>query len=169
MNKAVILGCLAAVLVSAQEKTTDRRASQSSALLTVSKNVSEHIPPVTYVSDDVRILGDLEYGRSSGWVNYSPTPHYSAFVFNAYGGERVDVSVRGADRRAFVALTDSSLSQIGSGTSHLNVQLPYRGPDIEVWYIVFRSFDSRPARFTVQLNKIPSNGASSAHPGAQQR
>lgn len=153
MNKLVILGFLMAMLVVAQEKTTNPRASRSSELVTAAKNVSQRGTPVSYVPDDVRILGDLEDGQNSGWVNYSPTPHYSAFVFSAYGGEKVEVAVKGADRKAFVALTDSSLSRIDSGASHLSVQLPYRGPDLEVWYIVFRSFDNRPARFTVQVNK----------------
>jgi len=159
--KAVILGCLAAMLAMAQEKTTDRRAAQRSQLVTAAK-------PVSYISDDVRVLGDLDYGQSSGWVSYSPSPHYSAFVFSAYGGESVEVAVKGADRRAFVAVADSSLNQIESGATHLSVHLPYRGPDIEVWYIVFRSFDNRPARFTVQVNKTesaPQRVRSSVSPG----
>ncbi len=77
-------------------------------------------------------------------------------MFSAFGGEKVEVTVKGADRKAFVALADSSLNQLTSGATNLSLALPYRGPDIEVWYIVFRDLDNKPGRFTVQVKKVAS-------------
>jgi len=78
-----------------------------------------------------------------------------AFVFKGKGGERVDVVVRSEDRQAFVAVGDPSLNRIASGTGHVTVTLPNRGPDAEVFYVVFRDSESKNGRFTVELKKLP--------------
>jgi len=152
VRNCVVFGCLAAILTMAQEKTAAQPVRESlvrGATPTRGRGV-----PVQYAPDDVKILGDLDYGQTSGLAPYTANPRYRAFVFSGYGGETVEVTVKSADRKAFVAITDPSLSQIASGGSHLIVRLPYRGPDIEVWYIIFKDSNNRPARFTVQVKKM---------------
>jgi len=108
---------------------------------------------------DVKIMGDLDYGQTSKAVECSSASRYYAFVFNGKGGERVDVVVKSDDRQAFVAIADPSLNQLASGTGHVTVTLPNRGPDPEAYYIVFRDSESKNARFTVVLKKLPSDGS----------
>jgi hypothetical protein len=112
--------------------------------------IAESFPPA-----DVKVMGDLSYGQTSSAVECSSASPYYAFVFNGKGGERVDVVVKSEDRQAFVAIGDPSLNQLASGTGHVTFTLPNRGPDAEGFYIVFRDSESKDARFTVELTKLP--------------
>jgi hypothetical protein len=140
------------MLALGQERTTDPPARQSSELVSAVLP-SARSAQVTYAPADVKILGALDYGQTSDSIEWSANPHFRAFVFSGYGGEKIEATVTGTDRKAFVAVADSSLVQIASGATHLSVRLPDRGPDIEVWYIVFRTIDNTPARFTVHVAK----------------
>jgi hypothetical protein len=42
--------------------------------------------------------------------------------------------------------------------------LPYKGPDLEVWYLIFRETDYKTAHFTVQVKKIGSEPPSVREP-----
>ena len=141
------------MLALGQEITTDPPARQSSKLVSAVLPLARNAPPVTYAPADVKILGDLDYGQTSDSIEWSASPHFRAFVFSGYGGEKIEATVTGTDRKAFVAITDSTLVQLASGATHLSVRLPDRGPDIEVFYIVFRTIDNTPARFTVHVTK----------------
>ena len=141
------------MLAAAQEKNTIR-AQGSSEAISVAMPLSECGAACTYAPADVKVLGDLDYGQTSDSVDYSAKPPYRAFVFSAFGGDSVEVTVKGDERRAFVALTDSSLNQLVSGATNLTLSLPNRGPYIEVWYILFRDFDSKPGHFTVLVKKL---------------
>jgi hypothetical protein len=86
-------------------------------------------------------------------VNYATTSRYRAFFFSGYGNERVEITTAGA--RSWVALADSSLNLVASSNgARLSVALPYHGPDLEVWYIVFREAEVVPAGLRVQVKKI---------------
>jgi hypothetical protein len=111
--------------------------------------IAESFPPA-----DVKVMGDLRYGQTSNAVECSNASPYYAFVFNGKAGERVDVVVKSEDRQAFVAIGDPSLNQLASGTGHVTVTLPNRGPDAEAYYIVFRDSESKDARVTVELKKL---------------
>ncbi len=50
-------------------------------------------------------------------------------------------------------MTDSTLNEIGRGASKVTVALPFRGPDIEVYYIVFPS-SHRVAPLNIQVRKV---------------
>lgn len=104
--------------------------------------------------DDVKVVGDLEYGHTSAPVECSATPSYCAFVFNGQGGDRVEVDIRNGEGKAFVAIADGALAQLTSGTNRAVVSLPSRGPDSETYYIVFRDLESKPGRFIVELKKL---------------
>ena len=112
------------------------------------------LPHRTIQPADVKILGDLDYGQTSHPVACASTPQYRAFVFSGYGGDRVEVTVKGLGRTASVTLADSSLTEIARGTTSLTLALPNYGPDIEVWYILFHDDQYKPARFSVQVKKV---------------
>ena len=82
--------------------------------------------------DDVKIVGDLNYGQTSAPVDCSGVPSYCAFVFNGQGDDRIEIDVN--NRVVF--------------------SLPRRGPDAETYYIVFRDSESKPRRFIVALKKL---------------
>ena len=120
------------------------------AFLLAAGLAAESFPPA-----DVKVVGDLRYGQTSKAVECSSASPYYAFVFNGKGNERVEVVVKSEDRKAFVAVADPSLNQLTSGTGHVTVTLPNRGPDAEAFYIVFRDSESKDAQFTVELKKLP--------------
>jgi hypothetical protein len=136
LKKSLILGCLAAMVAVAQEKPTGIFAS---------------IAPQSYSPAQVRVLGDVEYGQSKTAARYAAGPRYRAFVFSGYGGDKVEITLKGPAAKMPIVLADSTLNQIAAGTSQLSVSLPNRGPDIEVWYVLT---DNTPAQFTVQVKKI---------------
>ena len=104
--------------------------------------------------DDVKIVGDLEYGQTSPSVECSGAPGYCAFVFNGLGGDRIDVDVSNGQGKAFVAIADDALAELTSGTNRLVFSLPSKGPDPDTYYLVFRDRESKPGRFIVKLMKL---------------
>jgi hypothetical protein len=118
--------------------------------------VASNLPaPRSYSANDIKVLGTLNSGQTSQTVEYARPGLYRAFVFEGNGKDYVDITVTGADGKAFVALADASLTPIASGIGHLSVKLPYHGPDIEAFYILLKPTSNRPARFTVHLTKVP--------------
>ena len=116
--KLVLIALLATFLISGAEKS------------------STSAEQIAFAPNDLKIVGVLDYGQTSPLVEASG--QYTAFVFNGNGNDRVEVTVTG-DRNAFVAIADPSLNKVASGTGSLSVSLPYRGPDTEAFYVVFKS------------------------------
>jgi hypothetical protein len=146
MYKAIVLICLASFVTVAQEKTASNQPVTSTW--------------VKYRPDDVKVLGVVDYGHAQNALDRTPGPRYRAFVFSGYGRDRVEITLQGEKPSSFI-ITDSTLNQIGSGHSQTTVSLPYRGPDIEVYYIVFPAC-TKAARISVQIKKVgrdmsPSN------------
>jgi hypothetical protein len=104
--------------------------------------------------DDVKVVGDLQYGQTSAPVECSDVPSYCAFVFNGQGDDRIEIDVSSAEGKAFVAIADGALAQLTTGTNRVVFSLPRRGPDAETYYIVFRDSESKPRRFMVALKKL---------------
>ena len=126
MKKAIILSCLTVMMAAAQEKS-----AANSAVTTTW---------VKYRPADVKVLGVLDYGKLQNAVDRTArtaSPRYRAFVFSGYGRDRVEITLKGETPSSSFILTDSTLNAIGAGSSQAIVSLPYRGPDIEVYYIVF--------------------------------
>ena len=141
MKKAIILSCLTVMMAVAQEKT-----AANSAVTTTW---------VKYRPADVKVLGVIDYGQSRNALDGTArvaSPRYRAFVFSGYGRDRVQITLKGETPASFI-LTDSTLNPIGSGSTQATVSLPYRGPDIEVYYIVFPA-SGRPAHVSVQVKKV---------------
>src|SRR5712692_5975272 len=122
LKKSLIVGCLAAILAQSQEKTTD----QPIATQVVAPRPQGQTTGFTgsYSPANIKILGALNYGTTSSPVIYSARQRYLAFVFTGYGGDIVDITVKGVDGKAFVAVADSSLNRITSGDTHLSLGLP---------------------------------------------
>jgi len=110
---------------------------------------SDGFPP-----KEVKIEGDMQFGDTSEPVECAPTPKYHAMVFNAHGGDRVEVTVTAEGHRAHVSIADPSLNELAKGEGRVTFVLPDRGPDIEAYYIVFRDADEKPAKFVVSLKKL---------------
>ena len=108
---------------------------------------------LAFSPDDMKVLGTLDNGETSKPAQYSSTPKYRAFVFEGNGHEWVEVTVTGANGKAYVALADSSLTPIASGLGRVAVALPYHGPDTEAFYILVKNLTSQPAQLTVHLKK----------------
>ena len=104
--------------------------------------------------EDVKVVGDLEYGQTSAPVDCSGVPSYCAFVFNGQGDDRIEIDVSGAEGKAFVAIADGALAELTTGTNRVVFSLPRKGPDVETYYIVFRDSESKPRRFIVALKKL---------------
>lgn len=111
-----------------------------------------------YSPNEIKVVGTLDSGQTSPLVEYSRPGQYRAFVFEGNGHDQVEITVTGADGRAFVALADATLTPIASGIGHLSATLPYHGPDVEAFYILLKPTSNRPARFNVHLKKIPATG-----------
>jgi|SRR5579862_4106209 len=146
VQKVLFICGIAMTMAFAQEDTSGREPHDTTEAQ--SANSSQYSPR------EVKIIGNLDFGQASTTVEYSNQPRYRAFVFSAFGGETVQIKVDGDSDKPFVALTDSCLTELVKGTNDLTLSLPKRGPYIEVWYIVFRDSDSRPAHFTVRVNKV---------------
>ena len=110
--------------------------------------------PEGYSPNDIKVVGTLNSGQTSPAVEYSRPGQYRAFVFEGNGHDRVEITVTGADGKAFVALADSTLTPVASGIGHLSVTLPYHGPDVEAFYILLKPTSNRPARLAVHLTKV---------------
>lgn len=108
------------------------------------------VSAVSYSPSQVKVLGDIEYGERRIVNTYSRGPRYRAFVFSGYGGDQVEITVRGSASQVHLAVADSTLNQIATGSSQLRFSLPYRGPDIELWYIIT---DNAPTHLTFQVKK----------------
>lgn len=136
----LLLGCLSAMFAIAQENPALPRAEGS--------DTQNRASTVSYSPSQVKVLGDIEYGERGIANTYSRGPRYRAFVFSGYGGDQVEITVTGAP--VHLALADSTLHQIATGSSQLCVSLPDRGPDIELWYIIT---NNAPTRLTFQVKK----------------
>ncbi len=110
---------------------------------------AESFPPA-----QVNILGDIEYGQTSATLDCTGQPRYCALVFNGHGGDRVEVTVKGGDGKAFVAFADGSLTELARGAARLVLKLPGTGPDPITYYIVFSDPNRKSAQFTVILKKL---------------
>src|SRR5437763_7887574 len=108
----------------------------------------------TFQPSEVKIVGDLDYGQTSDPVEYTDNPRYRAFVFSANSQDRIEVTVKGDERKAFVAIADGSMKELANGTTYVTVTLPKTGPDAEAYYIIFRDTDNKAATFTVELKKV---------------
>jgi hypothetical protein len=122
-------------------------------LVTGAEKSSAQAQRISYAPADVKIMGVLRYGQMSQPVEYSETPEYRAFVFSGHGNDRVEVTVTGTERDAFIAVADPSLNMIASGTGRVSVTLPNRGPDDEAYYVVFKDRMNRPARLSLEIKK----------------
>jgi hypothetical protein len=72
LKERFIVGCLAAMLAGAQEKTTDRSLQKSSPAVNEPTKIQEAGSTGGYMSTDVKILGELDYGQTSGPVTIQP-------------------------------------------------------------------------------------------------
>ena len=148
MKKGAILGCLVAMLAAGQSRPPIEAVTVTDTVQRASRGSNSG----TYHPGDVKVLGILDYGKTHSALDCAAKQPYRAFLFSGYGGDRVEVALKGQAAGSFV-VTDSTLNEIGRGASRVTVALPFRGPDIEVYYIVFPS-SHRPAPLNIQVRKV---------------
>lgn len=107
----------------------------------------------TYAPADVKIVGDIDYGKTSEAIDCTGAP-YCAVLFNGTSGDEVDVTVASGTRKTYVALADGTLNQLAAGTGRLTFKLPNVGPDLGTYYIVFRDEQKQPGKFTITLKRL---------------
>ena len=100
---------------------------------------------------DVTILGDIDYGQTSPTLDCPGEPKYCALVFNANGGDKVQVTVSAG--KAVVALADGTLTELARGSGTLVFSLPASQEPV-TYYIVMRDEGGKPGKFTVELKKL---------------
>lgn len=139
-----LIVCFVTAIGIAQENPTAQPARFS--------QVPNGAPPIarTYDPTQVKVLGDIEYGESKAVPVFSPGAPYRAFVFSGYGGDQVEIIMKGVTGPLKLAVADSTLNQIATGSSYIRVSLPYKGPDVELWYIIT---DNTPGRVLFQVRK----------------
>ena len=104
------------------------------------------------------ILGELQFGESTGAVVYQKPPRYLGVSFQAGQGDTVDVRVRALDGGDPVAwVIDSAGAILGTNDdesassldSRIQVDLP--ASDDPTHYVIFRDYDELPGLFTIEL------------------
>ena len=136
MKKSVAMIFFAAIFAAAQEKPA---------------GILTSISPQAISPAQVKVLGAVDYGQNKTTISYASGPKYRAFVFSGYGGDKVQITVKGRTGRVPFIVTDSTLNRIADGFSQTSLSLPNHGPDIEVWYVLT---ENKPAPFTIQVNKL---------------
>jgi hypothetical protein len=132
----------------------------TAALIVGSPLVAGNLPvEKSYTPENIQVLGTLTSGQTSPEVVYARPGRYRAFVFEGNGYDAVQINISGANGKAFVALADATLTPIASGIGHLEVSLPYHGPDTEAFYILVKPTTAGPARFAVHLKQTPTRAA----------
>ena len=148
--KPFIFTLLTVAAAVAQEKSAvSRSATPHSVTATLQQSAT-----LSYSPADVKVLGDVDYGQTLQSWDRPGGARYRAFVFSGYGGDKVDIKLISDERRTFMALADSTLNLIGTGSSHMILSLPYRGTDIEVFYVLFPAAITGNTRVTVQVKKL---------------
>lgn len=111
----------------------------------------------------MKTVGTLQYGQASSPFNYTKTPRFRAVRFDGAAGDDVDVWVRSTNGDPVAWILDSSFRVLGSNDdadeatldAHITLTLP--PSNAARHYIVMRDYDTRPARFTVELLGGPSD------------
>jgi hypothetical protein len=103
---------------------------------------------------DVTILGDIDYGQTSPALDCPGGEKYCALVFNAAGGDKVELTVSGGAGKPLVALADGTLKELARGASKLVASLPTTSEPV-TYYLIFRGEAGRPGKFTIALRKLP--------------
>ena len=103
---------------------------------------------------DVTILGDIDYGQTSPVLDCPGGEKYCALVFNAAGGDKVELTVTGGAGKALVAVADGTLKELARGNSKLVASLPATSEPV-TYYVIFRGEAGKPGKFNVGLRKLP--------------
>ena len=114
-------------------------------------------------SQNLKMVGTLQYGETSGYIAYKNPPRYRALTFEGKKGDFIEVWVRaaaggGGDAVAYVV--DNGYKILGKNDdadntttdAHIKLTLPGNSnPDIQKYYIIFNDYYSENATFTVSL------------------
>lgn len=149
MQYSAMLGFVVAMLAAGQERPAVEAVSVTGSVQSASLRTNAG----TYTPGDIKVLGVVDYGKTQLVSDQAAKQRYRAFVFSGYGGDRVEIALKSGNPSSSFVVTDSTLNEIGSGKSTVTVGLPFRGPDVEVYYIVFPNTRST-AQLSVRVRKV---------------
>jgi len=107
------------------------------------------------------ILGSLSYGETSAVRRYTKNPRFRAYKFAGHKGDEVDAWVRSTDGGDAVAwLLDDSFRVLAYNDdadstldAHVSAKLAGNtNPDIVTYYVVYRDYDLKSKKFSVELS-----------------
>lgn len=102
---------------------------------------------------DVTILGDIDYGQTSPALNCPGEPKFCALVFNANGGDKVELSISGGSGKSLIALADGALNELTRASGNLVFTLPASQEPV-TYYAIFRDEAGKASDLKLQLRKL---------------
>ena len=115
--------------------------------------------PRYFRDEEVKVVGDLQFGQTSDKIEYANKPPYVALYFDAHAGDKVDIKIASINGQAMAALTDSGYRPIVTNFgSHVTAVLP-AGPEPypNRYFIIMQEERRKPATFIVMLEKTAVN------------
>jgi hypothetical protein len=115
----------------------------------------------SFARRDIKLLGSIDYGQISAPARLSAQPPYSAYVFNAKPGDKIEATVGGkGDFEAF--LTTADFKKLAGGSAQLSYTFsPASAPG--TYYILISEAHHATATFTLDLER-PTTVAAAATP-----
>lgn len=115
--------------------------------------------PAYFRDEEVSVVGEIQYGQTSGKIEYTGKPIYRAFWFDGHAGDSVDIKITSINGQAMASLTDSSYKPLVSnfGSHVVTVLQSSADPYPNRYFIVFAEERRRPATFTVTLLKTSAD------------
>ena len=111
-------------------------------------------------SQNLKILGTINYGQTIGGLAYKIPPKYRGFKFEGKKGDLIEVWVRSADGDAMAWVLDYQFNILAKNddtdntntNAHMSLTLPGNSnPDINHYYVVFMEYYFANATFSVSL------------------
>jgi len=111
-------------------------------------------------SQNMKMVGTLDYGHTIGGLVYHNPPKYRALKFDGKKGDLIEVWVRSADGDALGWVVDDNFKILAHNDdadntttdAHIKLTLPGNSnPDMTRYYIVFTEYQGANATFTVSL------------------
>ena len=106
----------------------------------------------TFPKAEIKVLGSIDYGQTSAPVQYSSSPKYRAFEFNAKPGDHLEIWVHARRGSAKAFLTNGDFQSMAGGTAHFSTMIPEESQPA-TYYVIFYESSFKAGNFTVELQR----------------
>jgi hypothetical protein len=107
--------------------------------------------PQAIGTNDIKLLGSLDYGQTSAPARLAAKPPYSAYAFNAKPGDQIEITVQGQGSLQAI-LTNAEYRKLAGGSTHFSYTFdPALQPG--TYYILVSEAQHRTSSFTVDLER----------------